>query len=375
MTQVCIDCRYIGPRPSGIAEVVGAIVGLLPGLAPDLDFLLLSHPAHGRPLSQAPNVREVVVAHAANGPGTMWLLPRLVDLRGVDLFHAPANILPAGLSMRTVTTIHDVMWLNHPGWCANSWTRWPDRAFYRHGLKRALNRSSHIITVSEATRREVLDLRPELAAKTTSCLSGVSRRFQPVAPDRERLRRLGISDNVRYLLSVGQYAPYKNHEGAIRAFASAFEGTRGIILILVQRQGRGALRLRQLAEDLGISDQVQLLSAVEQDDLMHLYSGAAALLHPSFCEGFGNPLAEAMACGCPVITSNVSAMPEVTAGAAVTVPPTDITAMATALRSVLHDTSLARSMRDKGLARAQELQWSNTAARYLEVYRKVLESS
>jgi len=369
MRTVCIDCRYIGARPSGIAEVVQGLIDFIPALAPDLNFLLLRNPARAEPLSQASNVREVEVPQAANGPATMWWLPRVVDLAGVDLFHATFNIMPAGLKMPCVTTVHDLMWLNHPRWCNPGLI---DRAFYRHGIERALRRSAAIATVSEATRRDVVARAPRMAERSFTTLSGVSPDFALQDPDWSVLSRLGLRRDRRYILTVGQYAPYKNHEGALGAFARAFNGRSDMELVMVQRRGRGAAHLSKLAERLNIAPNIRILPPVSREEMVQLYCGATALLHPSFCEGFGNPLAEAMACGCPVVTSDISAMPEVTRGAALMADPRDPAAMGAVLRQVADDPALARTMRVKGLDRARELSWPDFAAANLAIYRKVL---
>lgn len=372
MTTICIDCRYLGERPSGIGEVVRSLVDHAPSLAPDLQFLLLRNPRHPGPLSNAPNVREEVVSQAANGPATMWWLPQVADLRGVDLFHATFNILPGALAMPTLTTVHDIMWLTRPQWCKSGALGLVERAFYSHGIRRALRQSDHIATVSAASRDSILSLYPELASRISVTLSGVSPRFRPMRVEPSALEALGIAAGRRFILTVGQYAPYKNHEGAIEAFAQAFADESEVDLVLVQRQGHGRQRLLELASRLGIAERIKLVGSVGGDDLIQLYSAACALLHPSFCEGFGNPVAEAMACGCPVITSNISAMPEVSGAAARLVPPHDHAAIAAALREVVHDAELAARMRGAGLARAAELDWRDFARANVGLYRKVL---
>lgn len=379
MGSVCIDCRYIGPRPSGIAEVSQALADFVPELAPDLDFVLLRHPLRKEPLSNAENVREVIVPHSSNGPATMWWLPHVVDFSGIDLFHATSNILPAGLQIPTITTIHDVMWLTHPEWCNNRLFGHIERAFYAHGIKRALGKSAAIATISEASRREILtlahDMAPDIKKRVFVTRSGVSPQFRPVPVDRAILAKMGIPDGKRFVLTVGQYAPYKNHEGAVRAFAKAFPDEDDVDLVLVQRQGKNARGLLQLATQLGLAGRLHLLQSIGRGELVQLYSAAAALLHPSLCEGFGNPLAEAMACGCPVITSNLSAMPEVTAGAARLIDPRDASSGAAALRSVVGDAVESKRMRQAGIARAAELDWRDFAAANLAIYRKVLADS
>lgn len=372
MKVVCIDCRYVGNKPSGIGEVTWALVRNLPQLAPDIEFLLLRNAEHQGPLSDATNVREVSVRSAANSPTTLFWLPKVVDLSAVDLFHAPFNILPAHLSMKTLTTIHDIMWLTNPQWCNPRLYGHIERRFYARGINHALQHSDAIATVSHATRAEILKLRPDLANKVSVTFSGVSETFQKVEVQSETLRSIGLPAGQEFILTTGQYAPYKNHEAAIKSFAKAFKTRANIHLVMVQRRNAGARKLVALAQTLGVADRVHFTGAVSSPTLLELYSGALALLHPSLCEGFGNPLAEAMACGCPVITSNLSAMPEVTGGAALLVDPRDIDDIAQALVKVASSQSLRLQMSEDGLARANQLSWQKFAHQNLEIYRRLL---
>lgn len=373
MPTICLDCRYIGPRTSGIGKLVAALVEHLPGLAPDWEFLFLRNPALGRALTAVANVSEVPLAAAANGPGTLLWLPRLVDLSSVDLFHAPANILPAGLTMPAVTTIHDTMWLTSPRLCnPRLWGRVEQR-FYRHGMRRALRQSSAILTPSEATRKALLELalEPGLAERSFVAVPGVPHGFTAGNADRAFLGQLGLTEG-RYVLTVGQAAPYKNHAGAIRGFASAFAGQAEWQLVLVQRRGTETVELQRLAASLGVGSQVRAIGEIPETDLVKLYQGAGALLHPSLCEGFGLPVAEAMASGCPVIASNLSAMPEVTKGAALLVDPHDPAMIGRALRRIASESELRTGLQEKGLIRAGELDRRAFAEANLRVYRRVL---
>ncbi|WP_301750710.1 glycosyltransferase family 1 protein [uncultured Erythrobacter sp.] len=301
-------------------------------------------------------------------------MPLAVDLRGIDLFHAPANILPGGLTMPSITTIHDTMWLTHPKWCnPEPWGRIEQR-FYGHGIRRALARSALVATVSEASRNQIVRIRPESAVRIAVTRSGVADDFHPVSPDAEALAQLGLAPHRRYVLIVGQGAPYKNHDGALKAFALACGSSSDIDLVLVQRRSGQRQEFARLIRALGLDGRVQVLEPIDRAALVQLYSGAAALLHPSFIEGFGNPVAEAMACGCPVVTSNCSAMPEVAGGAALLVDPYDRAAIAGALRRVTHDPVLAAELRQLGLARAAQLDWRAFAAANLALYRKVLDA-
>jgi glycosyltransferase involved in cell wall biosynthesis len=375
MPTVCIDCRYIGPRPSGIAEVVRGLIDHVPQLAPDLRFLLLRHPGHPGQLSDAPNVVEQVVWQAANGPATMWWLPEVVDLTKVDLFHATFNIMPAGLPMPCVVTIHDIMRLTHPAWCRTGLRGAVERLFYGHGLRRAVRCADAIAAISTATATQIAAYHPAAAERTIVTLSGVSDHFRPVAPDPAMLAALGLAPERPFVLTVGQDAPYKNHEGALRGFAAAFAGDGGIDLVVVQRRGPRRARLESLAAALGVAGRVHFLPVVDGDALVTLYSAARVLLHPSFAEGFGNPVAEAMACGCPVVTSMTSSMPEVAGGAAMLVDPDDIVSIADGLLAVVRSPTRADQMRAAGLTRARALRWQGFAAANLALYRRLLANA
>lgn len=375
MTTICIDCRYIGPRPSGIAEVVRGLIDHLPDLAPDLRFLLLRHTTHRGPLSHAPNVDEQIVPHAANSPATMWRMPEIANLTGVNLFHATFNIMPARLTVPCVVTIHDIMRLTHPAWCRSGLRGQIEQLFYGHGLRRAIRSAGAIAAISAATAREIANYHPLAASKTSVTLSGVSPDFRPTQPHGAALSALGLAPDRPFVLTIGQDAPYKNHDGALRAFAAAFANDPAIDLVMVQRRGSGRTHLDRVARALGISDRVHFIPTIGAEALVTLYGAARVLLHPSFAEGFGNPVAEAMACGCPVVTSAVSSMPEVAGGAALLADPHDIASIANRLIEVVHSPGRAAEMRRAGLTRAQSLQWRDFAAANLAIYRRVLAAA
>jgi glycosyltransferase involved in cell wall biosynthesis len=375
---VCIDCRYLRERPSGMTPMIQSLVDFLPGWAPDLRFLFLRHPKAPAPLSRAPNVTERVVRLEPNSPSTMWFLPRLVDLRGVALFHATFNFLPFGLTMPTVVTINDVMWMTHPEWARKPglWGRL-ETPFYRIGIRNALRHATHITTISQASWSEIVKLEPAAASRTSISREGVSTEvFHPMS-DRafvDATREKWVPGAKRFVLTIGQYAGYKNHQTVVRAFARAFRHDPDVHAVLIQRLGSGRAILEGIARQEGVHGRVHFARNVPERELVALYNGAIALCHPSLVEGFGNCPSEALACGCPVVTSNRSSMPEVSADAGLYVDPECVDSVADGLRRVADDPALAASMREKGLRRASELTWQAYAEGNLDAYRTVLGS-
>lgn len=361
--------------------MVEVVAREVPPLMPDVRFLLLRHPLARGSLCEAPNATDVTVPYEANGPGTLLMLGRIVDLSGVDLFHAPSNILPAGLPMRTVVTIHDTMWLTDPLLCGAEgiWGK-VQTWFYRNGLRRAIADADHIVAISEATRRDVVAHDATAVDRCTVIPHGVDGKFVPAvgASDREHVhevRNRYAPGAKRHVLMVGRAAPYKNQTRGLLAFLAAFARDSGTHLIIVQRLGHEGDRFRSLAHRAGAGDRVHVVPPMPEADLIALYRGALCLCHPSLKEGWGMPVGEAMACGCPVVTSNTSAMPEVAGDAALYVTPTSVGEIAHALTRIAGDGRLQASMAQAGLRRVGRFSWALHARRTAALFRRLLETS
>jgi glycosyltransferase involved in cell wall biosynthesis len=169
-------------------------------------------------------------------------------------------------------------------------------------------------------------------------------------------------------LFVGTLEPRKNLSLLIRALTIS---KTKIPLILAGWQGWGDKKWKQLIADPKLHRRIFFAGHVDDETLACLYTGASAFVFPSLYEGFGLPILEAMACGCPVICSNAASLPEVAGDAAFQLDPTDAEGLAHALDSVLTDSTLRRSMIQKGIERAQQFSWKETAAKTLEVFTRV----
>lgn len=376
--MIAIDARYVRERPSGIGSMVDALVRLVPSLMPDHEFLLLRHPLARSPLSSSPNVREVTLQAEANGPASLWMLPRLVDLSGVRLFHAPFNTLPAGLPMRTVTTVHDLMWLQTPDLCRSRglWGR-VETGFYGNGIRRALRRSTRLIAISQTTLEDIRRVDSRAADRTTVVPHGVEQGFSPgTAEERdsaEQLRARYAPGARQHVLAVGRSAPYKNHRRVVEAFLLAFADDPWTHLILIQRLGSEAQELLEIARVAGAESRVHVLGALPDQDLVSLYRTALCLCQPSLFEGWGMPASEAIACGCPVIASSCAALKEVLGDAAEFVDPTSTLSISRGLRRLARDRQARARLSEIGLQRAAMFSWERAAQATAQVYRACLQ--
>lgn len=368
--RISIDCRYVRERPSGIGAYTRALCDRVPALAPEDRFHFWVDPRAHRPLTTHPNVDEEVVAAPANSIPTLLWPSRLADTRAADVLHAPFNILGRGLRCPTVVTVHDLMWLLHPTVCEGLSPATPfQAAFYGNGIRRALHTATRIVAISQATADDITRNAPGAAARVRVILHGVEAAFQP-APNEATARARAsevLGSSERYLLVVGQNAPSKNHESILEAFARADLGP-GVRLVLLQRLYAGG-RLARRAAELGLADRVVWRSGLAFEDVIVLMQCALALVQPSRFEGFGMPVAEAMACGTPVIASDIAVLREVTGGAALHVP-LDVGALAAAMRTMVREPALRQELRHEGLERVRGLSWDRCAREHLEVYRE-----
>jgi len=286
-----------------------------------------------------------------------------------DVFHATNNVFP--YSVRTagrVLTIHDVTLLLFPEWHP------ADRvARMVPELEPAVEQADVIITPSCATRDDVLKLLPADPERVRVVPHGVDAAFVPrPAPEvAAALAPLGLRAG-EYLLFLGTIEPRKN----LLRLLAAVELTEPAIgpLVLAGGHGWNDGAIRVALDRLKRMGRVRTLGYVADELRPVLLTGARAFVYPSLYEGFGWPPLEAMACGTPVVTTNVSSLPEVVGDAALCVSPDDVDALAAALRRLWQDAALRADLRARGLARAREFSWERTAQLTLDAYRAALSA-
>ena len=370
--RIAIDARYIREKPSGIGTYVQALVDRLPRLAPSDEFLFWAHPLAARPLSAAGNTREVTVR---SGPNSPWpvLWPSLYSSFDVDVFHSPHNLMSRRLPCPSVVTVHDVMAIDRPGLHLRGLERLALSLYYPQAVWRALREAGRLIVPTKATADRVLALVPNAGARLRVIWEAPDACFRPAAdPEHVRQRVMaltGVADP--YLIVVGADQPAKRHDLALAAFAAA--APKPWRLVMVQRPAshdhlQRLARLQHRARELRVDDRVVWLAHVERDDLAVLIQGASGLLQPSIYEGFGLPIIEAMACGCPVVATDIPPFREVAGDAAVLVSP-DAGDYTAAVHALIGSAEQRRSLAERGLARASVFSWDRCARETLDVYR------
>ncbi len=246
-------------------------------------------------------------------------------------------------------------------------------AFYRWGLASAMDEASRILAVSQATRNAILDFAPRHEAKVRVVLNGTDRtRIFPIGRD-AAFRALAhiVAPGTPFVLTVGQGAPYKNHLNAVRAFLRAFSGRPEYRMVLVRRRAVPEKAFEELLASPAAKAQVIVLPYVLPGVLNALYNAARIVLHPSYYEGFGLPLVEAMSAGVPVVTSNVSSMPDVAGKAAWLVNPADSGEIADALVTLDRDDAARERLVEEGRRRLELFTWKESARATLGVYREI----
>lgn len=302
-------------------------------------------------------------------------LPRVEWLLKFDVFLAPNFIPPPTGARRLVVTVHDLAFRIIPETPSEATGRWLAR------LGSSLRRATRIIAVSECTKRDLIELYGVSAEKVDVIPLGVDTEiFRPPLPDAVEAVRQRFGIDGPYLLFLGAIERRKNIPAIIRAFAQLDAATRPRLVLAggsVPWDPMASRALRSGLEFLPRDTRKRIIITgyVSDPEKVALLGGAEALVYPSFYEGFGLPAVEAMACGTPVLTSNVSALPEVVGDAAILVDPRDDDAITEAMRQILQDESLRRRLRVAGPARAAAFRWDETARLTAKTLHRAVQGS
>ena len=375
--RIAFDYTAAIRQGAGIGSYVRNLFAAMLAQDTETRYTLLTtgRPTEEHPFPEAENVRGRSLLIPDRYLNILWyrwrtpLPPPVLFTGPVDIYHNPDFALPPlGSKVRKVVTIHDLAFLEHPEYAVPSLA-----AYLNKVVPEAVAAADVVATVSHEVGRTLIKHFQTPQEKLTVIPNGVGAHFRRIT-DPVLLGATQHKFNLKtpLVLAVGTLEPRKNHSGLIKAFYKAQQKKNGPAMLAIAG-GQGWLyeETKQLVTDLKLEKKVRFLGRVTDLELVTLYSMATLFAFPSFFEGFGVPPIEAMACGTPVITSNVSALPEVAEGAALLVDPNDIDALADAITRLTLDENLRAELQQKGYERVKQYTWTMSAQKMLTVYQKL----
>ena len=366
--RVAIDARKL--HDFGIGTYIRNVLRHLARIDSETEYVLLCQPPDldvGAQLGH--NFRTVLERSPNYSLREQVHVPWVLRRERPDVFHAPHYVLPPAVHCRSVVTIHDTIHLTFPQYLPNRVAY----AYARASMWAAAHRSDRILTVSEASKRDILHFFNVPPEKIEVVYNAIDERFsrEPDPADVSRVRERFQLDQ-RFVLYVGNIKPHKNLVRLIEAFDGLRRhGLDDVKLLIIGDEIARYPALRRAVHQHKLHKHVRFLGYLPDDTLAILYRLASLFVFPSLYEGFGLPPLEAMASGTPVVTSNLSSLPEVTGDAAVLVDPYDSLAIESGMRRVLEDPALAADMRRKGLQRAREFSWEQSVAKTWAIYQEI----
>lgn len=298
----------------------------------------------------------------------LFELPLKVKKTKVDILHTQYHI-PLFTNVPSIITFHDVSYLTHP-----EFFPYFEKIKMSFFMPYSVKKAKKIISVSEFSKKEIKRIYGIPENRICSIYNGISDEFKIISENdiQKTLKKYKIF--TPYILTVSNIQPRKNLKGLVKSFFRILKENKNFPCNLVI-VGKKLWLYDEIFSEIRNSEfkeKVIFTDYIDNSDLIGLYNGAKMFVYVSFYEGFGFPVLEAMACGCPVITSNVSSLPEIVGNAAIMVNPSNIDEISQAMITLYYDNSLQKRLKEKGYLQAKKFSWKECAQKTLEVYKEVL---
>ena len=356
--SLLINLAVLFDKPTGIATYAQNVIKALASLNPTLLSARTFDNFQRYAIAANMTPEEGSLGHFRRLLWTQLELPKIYRHLQADLIYSPIPEAPLYSQSRYVVMAHDLIPLRFPR-RTSALTN-----YFRYVVPLVLQQAEHIICNSQATAKDLCDFYGIAANKVTSILLGCdTNNFYP--------RNTSAYFDRPYFLYLGRQDPYKNLAGLINAFA-AISNKDYYLAIAGSTDPRFTPQLQQQALELGIGDRVFWLDYLDYQELPLIISGAVALVFPTFWEGFGLPVLEAMACGTPVITSNLASLPEITGDAAILIDPYNKAAITSAMWDLAGDRKMRSQLSQLGIQQARKFSWSKTGEATKEVLKQYL---
>ncbi|MGB0561244.1 MAG: glycosyltransferase family 4 protein [Spirulinaceae cyanobacterium] len=355
--MVLVNLSYLSDKPTGISTYAQNVYPYLKPLNP---ILLAREPVEGYRCHRIPGFmtpEQGLWGHFSRLLWTQFRLPGLSRRLRSRLLFSPLPEAPIYSYSRYVIMVHDLIPLRFPQGLG------PVSYYHRYLLPRVVRQARHVLCNSQSTADDVMSFFGVRANRITPIPLAYDRlTFRPQQSLPQRMDR-------PYFLYVGRQAPYKNLQSIISAFAALPNRQDYELWLVGPTDRRYTPRWQKLTKELEIREQVKFMEYVPYEKLPALLAQAIALVFPSLWEGFGLPVLEAMACGTPVITSNVSSLPEVAGDAAILIDPYNLDELTQAMYAIATDYNLRQNLSELGLLRSSEFSWAKTGQQTLEILK------
>lgn len=297
------------------------------------------------------------------------VLPFSLVKNKVNVYHATGFVLPLWKPKRIkyIVTIADMTFFTHA-----QYHIWFKNCYFRALIPTSLKRADKIIAISENTKADIVALTKTNPEKIVTTHLAADPYFVPESKEKCAIVLAKYNLQQPYILFVGMLEPRKNIFGIIEAF-SMLKDKKNHILVIVGKKGWMYEEIFELVKREKLTNEVIFTGYVPDQDLPALYTAATCFLYPSFYEGFGIPIIEAMACGCPVITSNTSSLKEIAGNAAILVEPSDTSAIKKAIGEIVTNAKKRNELSIKGKRQAKKFSWQKMAEDTKELYNVVLQ--
>jgi len=369
--RIAIDARKL--RDYGIGTYIRNLLRHLARIDESSEYVLIVQPADIEIAADlGENFRTVPDWSRSYSIREQFSIPLDLRREAVDLFHAPHYVLPPLTPCKSVVTIHDCIHLRFPQYLPNRM----GYVYARSSLWVATHRATRVLTVSETSKRDILRYFRVPESKIDVIYNALDERLG-MTPTEEEVGQVRERYQLHdpFLLYAGNIKPHKNLERLIEAFNTLRRGgLEHVKLLIIGDEISKYASLRRAVHRHKLHKHVRFFGFVSDKTLASLYRLASAFVFPSLYEGFGLPPLEAMAAGTPVITSNVSSLPEVVGDAALLIDPYEPDEIAVAMRRVLTEPGLREDLRARGLARVKEFSWDRSVRRVREIYGEVLDA-
>jgi len=369
-----VDARTVfSPERRGTGKNLVDLYRQLAKLSPEWRFVMYyEREGYENPFADIPNI-EICRLRCKGARWNLWeelALPWAAKRRGLDILHCPAQTAPRWKPVPTVVTVHDIIPLR-----MDDGTPAKQRLRLEKNIRRTMQSATHVFTVSEFSRQDIMDCFGHTGENLSVLYWAPDRQVRQVSPDEiERvLNRYQVAGE--YVFAFGSTSPRKNTPLVIDAFAEYVRrnpDTRVKLLLSGIRSERFQSHFLSQVKALGLTDHVKNLGFVDDEEIPALLSGASLLLFMSLYEGFGLPLLDAMACGTPILCSDVSSLPEVAGRAAEYADPNSVSDMASSLERLLSDSERRAELSRLGRERVAGFTWEATARAVVSTFETVM---